>query len=64
MNIQLLLIFNKEERGSEHRDITENLWLFYQEFINKNKITPLNKILSEAIKKSDAIYDSNIAVEP
>ena len=49
----------KRKADQELRDITENLWIFYQEFINKNKITPLNELLREAIKKnnSEVIYD-------
>ena len=49
----------KRKADREHKDVTENLWLFYKQFIKKNNIKPLNKILHKAIINDDeeAIYN-------
>ena len=49
----------KRKADQEHRDITENLWLFYKEFIKKNNINPINELLSKAINRDDpeVIFD-------
>ena len=49
----------KRKADREHKDITEKLWFFYKQFIDKNKIRPINNILSKAIISDDeeAIYN-------
>tara|TARA_B100001093_G_C26628390_1_gene927754 strand:+ start:290 stop:928 length:639 start_codon:yes stop_codon:yes gene_type:complete len=43
----------KRKIDQEYKDITQNLWEFYYEYIKKNKIIPVDSCLKKAMENND-----------